>query len=207
MDSQKSSKATTPAPRKPQRKRGKERVSALLAAGAEVFAESGYDAATMTGIAARAGASIGSLYQFFPTKYLLAETLHAEQIGVLLERLGELRTKAEGKSAADLADDVFQTLTAFLESHPAFVPLADRRDIDKDRKAKTRAQLRQRITDLMSHAVPPLPPGKAEVVATVILQLMRSVIALLNDREQPLRDAVLAELRVMLRNHLEKVSG
>jgi len=159
------------------------------------------------GLAARAGASIGSLYQFFPTKYLLAETLHAEQIGMLLESLGELHAKTGGKSAADLADDVFQALTAFLENHPAFVPLADRRDIDKERKAKTRAQLRQRITDLMSHAAPPLPPGKAEIIATVILQLMRSVIALLNDREQPLRDAVLAELRVMLRNHLEKVSG
>jgi AcrR family transcriptional regulator len=36
-------------------------VAALIAAASAVFLEKGYDAATMTEIAARAGASIGSL--------------------------------------------------------------------------------------------------------------------------------------------------
>ena len=38
------------------------------AAAAEPVRAQGYEAATMTAIAARAGASIGSLYQYFPTK-------------------------------------------------------------------------------------------------------------------------------------------
>src|SRR6202041_3507784 len=61
--------------RSPKRERGKQRVAALLQAAAELFAEKGYDAATMTEIAARAGAPIGSLYQFFPAKEALAVTL------------------------------------------------------------------------------------------------------------------------------------
>jgi AcrR family transcriptional regulator len=40
-----------------------------------LFAEKGYDAVTMTEVAARAGAPIGSLYQFFPSKETLADAL------------------------------------------------------------------------------------------------------------------------------------
>ena len=54
--------------KEPKRERGKQRVAALMDAGAELFAEKGYEATTMTEIASRAGAAIGSLYQFFPSK-------------------------------------------------------------------------------------------------------------------------------------------
>ena len=61
--------------KEPKRERGKQRVAALIDAGAELFAEKGYEATTMTEIATRAGAAIGSLYQFFPSKEALAEAL------------------------------------------------------------------------------------------------------------------------------------
>src|SRR5262249_19964005 len=61
--------------RAPQRERGKRRVAALLKAAASSFAEKGYDAVTMTEVAARARAPIGSLYQFFPSKEALADAL------------------------------------------------------------------------------------------------------------------------------------
>src|ERR1700677_3234902 len=66
----------------PQRSHGKLRVAALLDAGAVVIAEKGYEAATMAGIASRAGAPIGSLYRFFPNKEILADAL--------IQRFGEL---------------------------------------------------------------------------------------------------------------------
>src|SRR5205085_839575 len=88
------------AARAPQRERGRARVAALLAAAAEVFAESGYDAATMTEIAARAGASIGSLYQFFPTKVLIAEALHARYSDDFAAMLAGLAPRLAGKPGA-----------------------------------------------------------------------------------------------------------
>ena len=60
----------------PKRARGVRRVEELLDAGAVLFAEQGYDATTMTQIAQRAGASIGSLYQFFPSKDLQIGRAH-----------------------------------------------------------------------------------------------------------------------------------
>ncbi|MDQ2711302.1 MAG: TetR/AcrR family transcriptional regulator, partial [Acidobacteriota bacterium] len=52
--------------RVPRQERGERRVAALLEAAAAEIAEMGCEGATMSGIAERAGACIGSLYQFFP---------------------------------------------------------------------------------------------------------------------------------------------
>jgi len=54
--------------RAPQRQRGRLRVAAILEAGAAAFREKGYDAVTMTEIAARSGTTFGSLYRFFLRK-------------------------------------------------------------------------------------------------------------------------------------------
>src|SRR5689334_19652309 len=70
--------STTSPRRKPRQKRGERRVADLVSAAAGEFAEVGYDAATMSAIARRAGASIGSLYQFFPNKESLARALRTQ---------------------------------------------------------------------------------------------------------------------------------
>ena len=82
-----------PTAKEPKRERGKQRVAALIDAGAELFAEKGYEATTMTEIAQRAGAAIGSLYQFFPSKEALAEALfnrYAERAAASFARVEEL---------------------------------------------------------------------------------------------------------------------
>ena len=101
--SQNASETPEPAPRIPQRKRGRERVAALLNAGAEVFFEKGYEAATMTEIAVRAGASIGSLYQFFPTKELLAKALHEAYLADLEAMLDGLGKEAAGLTPEEMS--------------------------------------------------------------------------------------------------------
>ena len=56
-------------PRKrPVQERSRETVRAILEAAARIFEEVGVEAATTDRIAARAGISVGSLYQYFPNK-------------------------------------------------------------------------------------------------------------------------------------------
>jgi AcrR family transcriptional regulator len=193
------------AARPPQRARGRARVAALLGAATEVFAEKGYDAATMTEIAARAGASIGSLYQFFPTKDVIAEALHQSNSDDLSAMLAAIAPRIARKPSAALADALFRDLSAFLVTHPAFVTLADRRDIDKKRKKKTRARLRGQITALLTQADPPVPLQRAEALAVIILHLLRAAVAIQGEDDLKNRSAVLDELRAMMRSHLASV--
>ena len=108
-----------PTAKEPKRERGKQRVAALIDACAELFAEKGYEATTMTEIAQRAGAAIGSLYQFFPSKEALAEALfnrYAERAAASFARVEELMTvvkllsNVEPKCTARLIDGLFRAL-------------------------------------------------------------------------------------------------
>src|SRR5277367_1600945 len=111
----------------PKRQRGKQRVAELLTAGAAVFAEKGYEAATMTEIAARAGAPIGSLYQFFPTKGALADTLVQNYAALLLGDLQALEARAGELSAQALVESLFGLLRSRPRERAAAIPLAEAR--------------------------------------------------------------------------------
>lgn len=191
--------------RTPQLERGRARVASLLAAGARVFAEKGYDAATMTQIAAEAGASIGSLYQFFPTKVLLAEALHGEQRVQLAGMLDKLGGDARKLSAADLADRVFAAMAEFLMLHPAYTTLVERRDVDPQRKRESRALMENRIADLLAQTTPPLPRGRPQVMAVVIIELMKAIVTISTYEDDTMRTAAINELRVMLKTYLRAV--
>src|SRR6202044_1047344 len=99
-----SSDTETSAARAPKRARGKQRVAELLDAAAAVFAEKGFEAATMTEIAARADAPIGSLYQFFPTKEALADTLVQNYAGLIANDLEALEHRANDLDIDQLVD-------------------------------------------------------------------------------------------------------
>ena len=203
--SQNASETPEPAPRIPRRKRGRERVAALLNAGAEVFFEKGYEAATMTEIAVRAGASIGSLYQFFPTKELLAKALHEAYLADLEAMLDGLGKEAAGQSPAGMADRLFDGLLAFLAVRPAFGALTERRDIDKDQKRRTGAAMRGQIAGLLASARPPFPEMRREAMAAVVLQIMKAAVALNVQEDEHLRRTIHSELRQMLKSHLNGV--
>lgn len=207
MDSQKSSgpdEAETPRARKPVRKRGEARVRALLAAAEGVIAERGVEAATMTEIAERAGASIGSLYQFFPTKALIADALH----GDLMERFqAELAAVAAVLAPpAERAVQALDRLAAFLVAHPAFAALADRRDIDPVKKAANRARLRGEIARVLTGGADGLPEPAARGAAVLVLALMRALIQLAGEPASDDIRAAAAAMRAMLRHHLETLA-
>ena len=192
--------------RTPKRQRGHDRVVVLLEAAAKVFARKGYDAATMTEIAAEAQSSIGSLYQFFPTKILLAEALHVDR----LERLkGGLRGMAEhsaGLSAADSGEAIFDALGAFIAEFPEFPVLGARRDIPKERKIHSRAELKELIAAILRQAQPPISDDIA-LMSGIVLELLRIALVVANEPDAVEDRRVVSELRLMLRKRLEEATS
>ncbi|TPI30175.1 TetR/AcrR family transcriptional regulator [Mesorhizobium sp. B3-1-6] len=203
MASEKSS-VTVPQPRAPQQKRGRDRVAALMAAASELFVEKGFDATTMTEIAAKAGAAIGTLYLFFPTKQAVAQAILAQNAEALSAELDDLRDRTQGMSAAAIADRLFARLGNFMAGHPAYSALLDLPGDDGWRRAM-RGHRRSQIATLFAAADPPLPAGQAERLAVIVPQLMRIPLTLIGEKR--LRDGVLEELRLMLSRHLEAGKG
>ncbi|OJH38522.1 TetR/AcrR family transcriptional regulator [Cystobacter ferrugineus] len=79
-------------PRKrPRQERSKATVEVILEAAAHVLVSSGYEGTTTKQVAERAGVSIGSLYQYFPSKEalvaMLVERLHQRVLGILADKL------------------------------------------------------------------------------------------------------------------------
>ena len=101
--------------------RGKQRMESLLKAAEEVFAEVGFERATTNLIAARASVSPGTLYQFYPNKETMAESLavqYAERLQALHAQAFDYRTRPHSLTAL-----VDATVDPFLEFHrgaPAF---------------------------------------------------------------------------------------
>ena len=85
------------APRKrPRQERSRATVDAILAATARVLVRHGYDDLTTNAVAAAAGVSIGSLYQYFPNKTALVAALldrHIEDMNAAV--LAELTRVAQ----------------------------------------------------------------------------------------------------------------
>lgn len=192
-----------PKVRVPQRKRGVERVSALKAAATVLFLERGFDATTMTEIAAQAGASIGALYLYFPTKVALAQAMlidFADELSVRLDAIGET---VDNQTAAEIAGRVFDVLSGFMAEHPVYSVLLEQRGDDAWRQAM-RSRRRVQVQALFEKAEPRLPEGMAKRLALMIPQLMRTGI-IVPDRSEA--RAIIADLRAMLHLYLKSLEA
>jgi len=191
----------------PKRLRGQQRVAELLQAGMAVFAEKGYEAATMTEIAARAGAPIGSLYQFFPTKDAIADTLIERYIALLEAELELLRTRAPNMDTATLVENLFALLRSNPRELAAALPLAEARMDERTRRSKFRRVLRKRIADILRVRTSTLSSEQARDMAIVVLQLMKAADTLSAEDGLSGRVAGLRDLRELARLYLDRRSA
>lgn len=99
----------------------------MLAAALEVFAESGYEGATMAKIAERAGGGAASLYRYFPSKdALFAAAIPAEVVSEF-RRLVARRVRALGSARLGDPDRTAESMLRFWARHRlAVVVLLDR---------------------------------------------------------------------------------
>jgi AcrR family transcriptional regulator len=194
------------AAKEPKRERGKQRVAALIDAGAELFAEKGYEATTMTEIASRAGAAIGSLYQFFPSKEALAEALFnrfAERAAAAFARVEE---RAPGCSARELADLFIDHKLGLGADRDVAIALSNVVAGIVERRKPLGDALRGRIAAILSAGNPALGQDDAAAAAIIVNQVMKMVPALAATEDE--RAAVLVgEARKLMALYIAEVLG
>ncbi len=178
-----------------------------MEAAAASFARFGFPDTTMEGIAASAGTSIGSVYQFFPNKravfrevalrcLALSRSNYTELLGpnplsqpwyVLLDRVvdGFVRQHAEHL----LMQAVFRNLELYQEY-----------------AAEDEALLRELTAAtgmLFASWVPDFPAEQRVAVASMLVNCVAMMIVVLSRTEDPAAaDAVVRETKVMLRRYL-----
>lgn len=190
------------APRAPRRARGQLRVEALLAAAAEVFAAKGFDAATMTAIAARSGSSIGSLYQFFRTKEAVADALIGQQVDALWRRLDALAERAPALAAPELGRALAGCLVEFRADHPSFATLVERPGPPSPLVAGVRRKVRERVEAILVGHAPHADRKTLRAMAPVVQHVMKSAVQLRGDLEGAELQAAARELEAMLAVYL-----
>jgi AcrR family transcriptional regulator len=186
------------ATRAPRRARGQLRVEALLAAAAEVFALKGFDAATMTEIAAQSESSIGSLYQFFRTKEAVADALVRQQVETLWLRLDALAAQAPTLTTPELAHALAGYFVEFRADHPSFGTLIERPGEPSRFVASVRRTVRERIEAVLVRHAPQADRDMLRAMAPVVQLAMKSAVQLRGDLDAADVTAALRELDTML---------
>src|SRR5215471_7189301 len=109
----------------PQQERSERRVAEVLDAAASEFAAVGYEAATMTAIARRAGASIGAIYQYFPNKAAVVSALRTQYVNEMEEKWMKLEDATAGLSVKQRTQSFVDAMIRFLVEHPGYAMIFD----------------------------------------------------------------------------------
>jgi AcrR family transcriptional regulator len=158
----------------------------------------------MTEIAQRAGAAIGSLYQFFPSKEALAEALfnrYAERAAASFARVEEL---APGRPARELADLLIDYKLALRTDRDASIALSSSVAGIVERRKPLGDALRGRIASILRAANRALSEDEAAAAAVIVSQVMKIVPALAaTENERPL--PLIGETRKLLALYIGEV--
>lgn len=138
----------------PVQARSAARLTALLDATASVLADVGMERLTTALVAERAGASIGTVYRYFPDRVTLLQALAARNLERLEERIDAAIPAISGP-AIEALDAVAGLFVAMFREEPGFrsLRLGDVLDVrDAARPEAAKARLARSIADAMAVA-------------------------------------------------------
>ena len=192
-------------PKQPRQKRGERRVAELLAAAAEVFAETGYRAATMSAIAEKAGAPIGSLYQFFPSKEAIADGLLSRYLSEMSARWKELDERLPAMNLKEFSHELIRHQIEFTRERPAFTELIDPTSLlsRPGLRSEARAIFTRDVQRFLQVFAPDIPVGRLRQIADVTVQLVKAANALNKHVSRRDTKAVMEEMEFVLNSYLE----
>ena len=192
--------------RVPTQERARRRVARILDAAALVFAEQGFEAATMEDIAARAETSIGSIYQFFPNKLAIFDAIargYRDRARAFFEAI--LESPLFDQPLGDIVDAAIEALWAFHDQEPAFravwVGLGLTPRVLSEGEALNR-ELAKRIETVLAKRLHGVAPKHRPVVATMVVELLTAMLIVSARRDQAQSKVIKEETKVVLNRYL-----
>jgi AcrR family transcriptional regulator len=173
----------------PRQDRSRAKVDGILAAAADLCSGPGLDALTTNAVAAKAGVSIGSLYQYFPGKAaLLAALIRAERAS-LLEAVERIVSSDAAQSLTHLVDELIDATVVHYLARPALSRTLNlaRSQLPPDPEA---AEFSARITVLIAARLDRLKISRPETTAQDILAILRGMIDAASEAHEVDRQAL-----------------
>lgn len=183
--------------KQPRQKRSEAMVDSILEAAARIIEGEGLDRLNTNAIAAQAGASVGSLYQYFPSKdAILAELIRRDH----QELLAQLTLAAQEGSGSTLETAVHTLVQVAVERQLARPELARALDfaevrlvMDQEAEATLRAIGSVTIRMLGAH-LPHLDPMSIQLAAADVTALAKGMIDAAGQRGETLGEALTARV-------------
>lgn len=188
--------------------RSKATVDAILQATARILVKEGYDRASTNKIAEAAGVSIGSLYQYFPSKEALVAALIERHMEEMTEIVAEAAVRLAHVPIEVAARDIIRTMIDAHAVDPKLhrvlveqVPRVGRMDKIEDVEGRVRALVR---AYLEAHR-PELRRKDLDMAAFVVVHVVEALthFAVLM-RPELLDDRLVDEMTDVLVRYLKK---
>lgn len=196
--------------RQPQQARGEQRFEEILDAAEAVIAEVGVAEATTNAIAERAGASMGSMYHFFPNRDAIIRALAARYQAIMLD-IKDRTLSLEVAAAAPIplmVSGIVDPYVQFLAAHPAYIEVYHATQ-DPRRPACSDDQFHgaivRQVETLMAARVPATDPGYRRIQATFAVEYVHRMIEAAWSQPPALRQAMIDELKRVFILHCEMI--
>lgn len=191
--------------------RGRRRMAEILVAAARVFAARGYEGTTTNAVAAEAGISPGSLYQYFANKEELARALAEEYAASLdaAQQAAFAHLDPARMSVGEIVTAVVRPLVAHNSALPGFKAILARTDMPdslQDAVGPVQARFEGRLEALVRTALPELAPAGAARATAVVVQIAKGMLVMISEAPEVERTALVAELEQVLTAYLQSLS-
>lgn len=183
----------------PKQARSREMVERLVAAARTVLVRDGYDAFSTNRVAEEAGVSPGSLYQYFPNKAALVETVIDRWSGEISDRVAASLADRVDLVGPDMIRATVGALLAALESDAALLRIVWEELPAVQHRHRQRA-LEQRVRELLTVYLAASGASRPDSAATawVLVMAMENIaVRWVLDEPDVTRDQLLDELTAL----------
>jgi AcrR family transcriptional regulator len=192
--------------REPQQERAALRRAKFLKVAERLIAELGYDAVTMTAIAEQAGASIGTLYDYFPDKTAIAVALKTQYVEQGDAHWKALLSHAAEMTREELAELFVEGALQLAKDLPAYLSLMGA-PVMYTRSQSLRRPLRKSVVGALQAMNPKLREDRAFIYAEVIVQLIKGMLTVYREAAPKEREQVAEEFKKLFRLYLVESLG
>ncbi|MBA3873635.1 MAG: TetR/AcrR family transcriptional regulator [Anaerolineae bacterium] len=195
----------------PKQKRSRQRVDAILNAASELFAEVGYESATIVEIAARSNTAVGSMYQFFANKEAILYAIVERYVAAATEVFANIQVESyPDMTLGQSIKAILMPLKAFIRDNrdfqvifstqrgPAFLEQTIRA-MDEDFLVRNDRALAQ--------ARPNLDPADRRKYSLVCMVIMKALLGMTTYTTELTFDEIFEELEAVYIRYLTPVMG